>query len=420
MGTVKAKKVKKFNPKSLIVTIDIGKETHFGYFRAPDGTEVKPFAFHTTRTSFDTFYDKMKRFAHSRGVEEIMVGFESTGPYAEPLFHYLKDKPVKLVQINPMHTKRIKELTGNSPNKTDRKDPRVIADVIALGHVLTLVIPQKHAAQLRHLSHARQRMIKKCTAASNQLNALVYGLFPELCSIFKDITCKSALYVLKHHPMPSDIVALDQPALAKVLKKISRGRINAQRTRALVDAASRSVGIQEGREARALEIGLLIEEIDRHHHCIEHLEGQMQEALKEIPYSGSIVSIKGLGIVTVAGLIGEVGDFGQFKTIPEITKLAGLDLYEISSGKQTNGRRRISKRGRPLMRKLLFFAAINTIKRGGIMHDTYHQMLERGMVKIKAVTAISRKLLALIFALVRDNTVYVENYHRNHEIKRAA
>ena len=39
--------------------------------------------------------------------QEITVGFESTGPYGEPLFHYLKDKPVKLVQINPMHTKRV-------------------------------------------------------------------------------------------------------------------------------------------------------------------------------------------------------------------------------------------------------------------------------------------------------------------------
>ena len=162
-----------------------------------------------------------------------------------------------------------------------------------------------------------------------------------------------------------------------------------------------------------MEIGLLIEEIDRHHHCIGQLEGQMQETLKEIPYSGSILSIKGLGIVTVAGLIGEVGDFRQFKTISEITKLAGLDLYEISSGKQTNGRRRISKRGRPLMRKLLFFAAINTIKRGGIMHETYHQMLKRGMVKIKALTAVSRKLLGVIFALVRDNSVYVDNYSQS-------
>lgn len=419
MGSYKAQKVKKFNAKSLIVTIDVGKGAHYGYFRAPDGSEVKPFEFHTTHSSFDNFFRKARRFASAQGLQEIVVGFESTGPYAEPLFHYLKDKPVKLVQINPMHTKRIKELTGNSPNKTDKKDPRVIADVIALGHVLSLVVPEQVAAELRRLTHARQRLIKKRTAASNQLNDLVFILFPEFSSIFKDISCKSAMYLLKHHPLPEDIVAIDAHVLAELLKKISRGRVGAERSAALIGAAQNSVGIQQGRAAICLEIGQLINEINMYDQFIEQLEAQMQQGLLQIPYSGSILSIKGIAVVTAAGLIGEVGDFAQFNTIAEITKLAGLDLYEISSGRH-QGRRRISKRGRPLLRKLLFFAAINTIKSGGIMHAKYQQMLKGGMVKIKAVIAVARKLLALIFALVRDNAVYVENYGRQHEFKQAA
>jgi len=123
--------------------------------------------------------------------------------------------------------------------------------------------------------------------------------------------------------------------------------------------------------------------------------------------------------VTASGLIGEVGDFKSFNTIPEIMKLAGLDLYEISSGSR-RGQRRISKRGRPLMRKLLFFAAINAVKSGGIMHDKYHQMLDRGMIKIKALVAISRKILGLIFAIVRDNTMYRKNHSYDHYCKLAA
>jgi transposase len=59
------------------------------------------------------------------------------------------------------------------------------------------------------------------------------------------------------------------------------------------------------------------------------------------------LSIKGLGTVSLAGLIGKVGDFSKFSTQSEIMKLAGLDLYEISSGKR-KGQRRISKRGRSL------------------------------------------------------------------------
>jgi len=141
--------------------------------------------------------------------------------------------------------------------------------------------------------------------------------------------------------------------------------------------------------------------------------------LQQIPYSQNILSIKGLGQVTAAGLIGEVADFNKFDTISEIMKLAGLYLYEISSGNR-RGQRRISKRGRPLMRKLLFFAAINAVKSKGIMHEKYQQMLDRGMLKMKALIAISRKLLGLIFAIVRDNTKYVDNYSDNYHYKLAA
>jgi len=139
------------------------------------------------------------------------------------------------------------------------------------------------------------------------------------------------------------------------------------------------------------------------------VEEKMSSLLGQIPYSRSILSIKGIGEVTAAGLIGEVGDFRQFKTLSEITKLAGLDLFEISSGKH-QGQRRISKRGRSLLRKLLFFAALNMVSPAGIMRKTYEGYLERGMLKMKALLALARKLLRIIFALVRDQTEYVEGY----------
>lgn len=45
----------------------------------------------------------------------------------------------------------------------------------------------------------------------------------------------------------------------------------------------------------------------------------------------------------------------------KIMKLAGLDLYEISSGRR-EGQRRISNRDRSLLRKMLFYAAIQIIR----------------------------------------------------------
>ena len=418
MKSIKTKKVAKINDKTVIATLDIGKNIQYGYFRAPNGNDVKPFEFYNSKKSYDEFWQKLCQFKDQERLEQIVIGFESTGPYAEPLFHFLRKKPVRLVQVNPVHTKRVKELTGNSPNKTDKKDPRVIADVISLGHALTLVVPEGPAAQLRRLTQARQRAIKTRTSMINQLQHLIFVIFPEFLQVLK-IATKSARYLIKHYTTAEKICALGLESVNQIFKKVSRGKLGQNRAKQLYEAAKNSIGISEGQQSIVFEIEHLIDRIEAEDQFIDSLEKQMCAYLQQIPYSQNILSIKGLGQVTVAGLIGEVADFNKFDTISEIMKLAGLDLYEISSGNR-RGQRRISKRGRPLMRKLLFFAAINAVKSKGIMHAKYQQMLDRGMPKMKALIAISRKLLGLIFAIVRDKTKYVENYSDDHHYKLAA
>jgi len=419
MKIIENKNTKNINGQTLIVAVDIGKSVHYGYFRTPMGEEVKPFPFFNTHTGFQGFWQKLSQFQRQRGLKECVIGFESTGAYGEPLFHYLRNQPVRLVQINPMHTKRLKELTGNSPNKTDRKDPRVIADVISLGHALTLVVPEGASAQLRRLTHARERAMKRRIALLNQLHYLMAVVFPEFLEGMKKISTKTAIYLIKHHPAPQQIVAMGSESLSKVLKKISRGQITEQQAQRLFEVAQKSIGIHEGQQSMLLEIQYLVSAVEKENGFIADLEKQMIFSLNQIPYSHSILSIKGIGKITTAGLIGEVGDFGKFKTIAEIMKLAGLDLYEISSGKH-KGQHRISKRGRSLMRKLLYFAVVNMIRSNGLMHQPWHQMVQRGMPTIKAMVALSRKLLRWIFALARDNAVYKENYTQTNTYKLAA
>jgi transposase len=414
----KAEKIKTINKKTLIAALDIGKKIHYAYFRTPDGKDIKPFAFYNTGHSFKSFWEKLCRFKQDQRLDEVIVGFESTGPYGEPICHYLRNKSVKLVQVNPMHTKRIKELTGNSPDKTDRKDPRVIADVISLGHSLTVVVPEGAAAQLRRLAHARERAIERRTAMSNQLQHLVFVIFPELVSIIKPST-KTGMYLIKNFCDPERIVCLGMQGLYDIVRKISRGRFGRDRVEELYHAAEQSVGIVQGKESLLLEISHLVANIENEHRHIEVLEKQMVMFLGRIPYSPMILSVKGIGPVTAAGLIGEVGDFRKFKTLSEVMKLAGLDLYEISSGKH-QGSRHISKRGRALMRKLLFFAAINTARKNGVFYIAYQRHLAKGMPKMKALVAIGRRLMRVIFALVRDHCEFDINYYTQLELRKAA
>lgn len=284
-----------------------------------------------------------------------MVGFESTGPYAEPLLHFLRKRNVRLAQVNPFHTKRLKELQGNSPSKTDQKDPKIIADIIELGHALTVIIPEGTVAELRRLTQARERGIQRRSMLMSQVQDLVFLIFPEFMPVMKDIAIKSAQYLLNHYPRPQDVVETGVRLLTQGLKKVSRGNLGKERAEALYQAAEASVGIREGQESIVIEIKEIISAIENIERFVKEVENHM----------------------------------GKHK-----------------------GTRRISKRGRPLLRKLLFFASINVVRKGGILHAKCQLHLQKGMQKIKALVAISRKLLSIIFALVRDHSVYEVNYSK--------
>lgn len=409
MSKSKTHKVVKINDKTLVATVDIGKTTMMGYWRCPDGTESKPFEFFNDGRGFGRFWEEIERAMKEHALEKVIVGFESTGCYGEPFAHFIRKKEARLVQVNPMHTKKVKELQGNSPCKTDQKDPKVIADIIVLGHALSLVVPEGAAAELRRLTQARERTMQGRTSFLNQLQSIVFPVFPEFLPIMKKVGGKSAQFLLKNCPTPQEIVEYGLNPLANSLRKISKGKLGKDRAEALYKAACQSVGISEGIQGIHSEIAHILSIVEASDRFISDIEEQMSGYLKQIPYSGSILSLKGIGEVTAAGLIGEVGDFTKFKTISEIVKLAGFDLFEISSGKH-KGTRRISKRGRSLLRKILFFGALNVVRKGGILHDRYQAYLKNGMVKIKALVAIARKLLGIIFAVVRDHSRFDEKY----------
>jgi len=277
----------------------------------------------------------------------------------EPMVHYLMKKPVKVVQVNPMHTKKVKEINDNSPLKTDDKDPRVIADIIKLGRALSIVIPEGDAAYLRRLNNSRERHVRERTGPCEPVTAIGLSVVSRVQKVIKDIKCRTPLYLLKRYPTPEAISVLDKYVLGEEMRKQSRGKFREHHADMLINLARNTIGIREGVSGLSMDIRHILVQLEMLKNLMAEIEDEMEIALGRIPYSSKLLSIKGLGVVSVSGIIGEIGDFKKFKTQPEIMKLAGLDLYEISSGKMKDsggsqkeegacsGRFSIMRRSRP-------------------------------------------------------------------------
>ena len=68
------------------------------------------------------------------GMNDVIVGMESTGHYWFNIAHWLVQQGIDVVLVNPLTTKRNKENRDNSPSKSDPKDALVIADAVSRGY----------------------------------------------------------------------------------------------------------------------------------------------------------------------------------------------------------------------------------------------------------------------------------------------
>src|SRR5690606_33626040 len=86
---------------------------------------------------------------------------------------------------------------------------------------------------------------------------------------------------------------------------------------------------------------------------LEEIKSEMEKLLTQVPGAKEVLEIKGMGIVSAASIIAEIGDISRFEDARQIQKYAGLSLIENSSGKH-KGQTTISKRGRKRLRSVLF------------------------------------------------------------------
>jgi hypothetical protein len=82
----------------------------------------------------------------------------------------------------------------------------------------------------------------------------------------------------------------------------------------VIGLARETVGIKDGLGGIFMDLKHILLQLEAERRFITEIEAEMGATLERIPFSSRLLSIKGLGIVSVAGLIGEVGDFSKFST----------------------------------------------------------------------------------------------------------
>lgn len=237
------------------------------------------------------------------------------------------------------------------------------------------------------------------------------------------LTGKASRPILKICPFPRFILELGEEGVTAEIKKAVKKTVGRKKAGQLVEAAKGSVGVDYGEEAARLKLCLTLEELELLEKQTEELERQMEFALEKTGYAEFLLSIKGIGVVTLAACLGDQTRFGSAR---QMSRMAGYNLVEDSSGKNKSGTR-ISKRRRKNLRSVLYQMSLTMVAENDEMKQLYHYLKTREkspLRKMQALIVVSKKILTLIHALAKKKEIYdpgkVFGYVRREQFKVAA
>jgi transposase len=130
----------------------------------------------------------------------------------------------------------------------------------------------------------------------------------------------------------------------------------------------------------------------------------VKEAVKKL------CSLPGVGVLTAVVVLAETNGFELIRNKRQLASYAGFDVKEKQSGTSVKGKPRISKRGNRHLRKAMHFPALGAIRRDDRFKAIFARLVSKHSIKMKAVVAVQRRLLEMIYVLYKTGTTYDENY----------
>ena len=144
---------------------------------------------------------------------------------------------------------------------------------------------------------------------------------------------------------------------------------------------------------------------------IKDIEADMKKIIEkdeEIAASAVLLrSIPGVGFLTSACILAELGDLNRFKTARQLTAFVGLSPKLRDSGTSVKGRTRLSRSGSPIVRKTMYMAALAAIRnKRSCFRAFFEQLVEKGKHKKSAVLAVERKMLVVMRSIIKNKSPY--------------
>lgn len=388
-----------------VLSIDVakGKSVAAAYL-SREQLYRKPFTFEHTLTGIQhvlTMLSEMTAISN----EKPHIVLEATGNYSKPISSYFAAQGFPVSILNPILTHQLKKKSIRKV-KTDAIDASRIAQTFYLGNHKASPPIDDALIELRSLTRQYHQFNSLCTDVQQHFQAVLDLVFPGYDRLFSQTCSGTSLRILAAYPTPKAVLAADPEHLLSLMTPNRRGRAwNERKLQDLLATAQQSLPDVQGQSAHCIALRCYIELLIAYRKVIDEVEAQMVQLARRFPAFELLRSIPGVGQITGAVILAEIGEIKRFPSSKQLSAFAGLDASVFESGTYASNRNRISKRGSAYLRTALYQATVAAIAvrskgaQNPILSRYYQQKLAEGKPKKVALIATCHKLLRMVYGI---------------------
>jgi transposase len=394
--------------KVLAVALDYAKSKHSALFCNGLGDVLKkPFAIENTKLGLERLLDEVQSTCTRRAIDRqhVFFGGEDRPSYAQNFIDHLCQKGYLVVRVNAWEAKQQRD---NHQASTDQLDLRSIAKTMLQQCSYNAVESSQTYEQLREKSRCRSYLVGEQTAIKLHIHGYIDRLFPSFLNVKQSGIAPfspASLALMKDRFSAEQIGRRHLSSLSTELKRhgVAEPDSVAEQVRELarqaLSAGAQHVSVWQSSLEQCVGVYEQLEQ------SILILEKELAHWLAISP-AALLTSIRGIGVVLAAGMVGEIGDPAQWRglrhtcsyvgIIPGVEQTGGPDKPAYTTGVK----RRCNRRAK----NWVVQAGSHLGTQGpNPLHEQYRQLLENGQ---HADFVISRRLLRISKDLMRRGAVY--------------
>jgi len=349
---------------------------------------------------------ELSKLSTELGLSDLLVVCEPTGGYERSLLRTARREGFRTAYVNPESVHKLQVVESNDSGKSDHKDPRTIHTLTRLGKTLKHRMLPEDYLQLRTLHGFYEDEVDLASKSRCHIHAVLHELFCDYSQSSDFIYTKTGKAILEAYGLnPYRIAAVTWKQFVRKIRHHSRVRLDI--LEAVYHAAqSSTLHLMSSAQQEILEGRLkeLYSDWERHDERKRIYRKHLETVFLRVREHETLRDIANLNEFSKARIIAQTGPLDDFSRIECLTRLAGMNLRQRQSGKY-EGKLKISKKGRTLLRKVLFQVCFRMIGQGRLYHEYYQAHINPNVdhTRMRTMVSVMRKILKMIHGLHRSN-----------------